>query len=66
MNNKVLIFLAKFVGLVVTAFIVDIAFQYFEHGLIDYYKAIRFGLIFGVVFAVGRELRDYYLRKKKQ
>ena len=64
MGNKVLIILAKLVGIVALAFIVDIAFQYFEQGAINYYKALRFGLILGVVLVTGREIRDYIVKKK--
>ena len=47
MGNKVLILLAKAVGTVVLFFICDLVFQYFDTGIVDYTKAVRFALIYG-------------------
>ena len=65
MNNKVLIFLAKAVGTVVLFFIFDLVFQYFDEGIVDYTDAVRFALIFGLGTFIGREIIDYYRRKKQ-
>ena len=64
MGNKVLIFLAKAVGTVVLFFICDLVFQYFDTGIVDYTKAVRFALIFGLGTFVGREIINYFRRKK--
>ena len=63
MNNKVLILLAKAVGTVVLFFIFDLVFQYFDTGIVDYTKAVRFALIFGLGTFVGREIINYFRRK---
>lgn len=65
MGNKVLILLAKAVGTVVLFFICDLVFQYFDTGIVNYTKAVRFALIYGIVLFVGREIFDYYRRKKQ-
>ena len=65
MNNKVLIFLAKAVVTVVLFFIFDLVFQYFDEGIVDYTDAVRFALIFGLGTFIGREIIDYYRRKKQ-
>ena len=65
-NNKVWIFLAKVVGTVVIFFLCDMAFQYFDTGVINYNKAIRFAFIYGMVLVVVQELGDYYIKKKKK
>ena len=65
MGNKVLIFLAKAVGTVILFFICDLVFQYFDTGIVDYTKAVRFALIYGMVLVVGREIFNYYRRKKQ-
>ena len=65
MGNKILIFLAKAVGTVVLFFIFDLMFQYFDTGIVDYTKAVRFALIFGLGPFVGMEIIDYYRRKKQ-
>ena len=64
MGNKVLIFLAKAVGTVVLFFIFDLVFQYFDKGIVDYIDAVRFALIFGLGTFVGREIINYFRRKK--
>ena len=65
MGNKILIFLAKAVGTVVLFFIFDLVFQYFDEGIVDYTDAVRFALIFGLGTFIGREIIDYYRRKKQ-
>ena len=65
MGNKILNFLAKAVGTVVLFFIFDLVFQYFVTGIVDYTKAVRFALIYGMVLVVGREIFDYFRRKKQ-
>ena len=65
MGNKVLILLAKAVGTVVLFFIGYLVLQYFDNGIVDYTKAVRFALIYGIVLFVGREVFDYYRRKKQ-
>ena len=65
MDNKFLILLGKAVGTVVLFFICDLAFQYFDTGIVDYTKAVRFALIYGMVLVVGREIFDYFRRKKQ-
>ena len=65
MGNKVLVFLAKAVGTIVLFFICDLVFQYFDTGIVDYAKAVRFALIYGMVLVVGREIFDYFRRKKQ-
>ena len=65
MGNKILIFLAKAVGTVVLFFIFDLVFQYFDKGIVDYIDAVRFALIFGLGTFIGREIIDYYRRKKQ-
>jgi hypothetical protein len=64
MGNKVLIFLAKAVGTVVILLIFVFVFQYFDTGIVDYTKAVRFALIFGLGTFVGREIINYFRRKK--
>ena len=64
MGNKVLVFLAKAVGTVVLFFIFDLVFQYFDKGIVDYTDAVRFALIFGLGTFVGREIINYFRRKK--
>ena len=64
MGNKVLIFLAKAVGTVILFFIFDLVFQYFDTGIVDYTKAVRFALILGLGTFVGREIINYFRRKK--
>ena len=65
MRNKVLLFMASAVITVVIFFICALVFQYFDTGIIDYSKATRFALIYGLVLIVVREVFDYF-RKKKQ
>ena len=38
--------------------------QYFDKGIVDYTDAVRFALIFGLGTFVGREIIDYFRRKK--
>ena len=45
MDNKFLILLGKAVGTVVLFFICDLVFQYFDTGIVDYTKAVRFALL---------------------
>ena len=65
MGNKILIFLAKAVGTVVLFFIFDLVFQYFDEGIVDYTDAVRFALIYGLGTFIGKEIIDYYRRKKQ-
>ena len=65
MGNKVLAFLAKAIGTVLLFFIGYLLLQYFDTGIVDYTKAVRFALIYGMVLVVGREIY-YYFKKKKQ
>ena len=65
MNNKVLIFFARAVGTVVLFFIGHLILQYFDKGIVDYTDAVRFALIFGLGTFIGREIIDYYRRKKQ-
>jgi uncharacterized membrane protein YbhN (UPF0104 family) len=65
MGNKVLNFLVKAVGTVVLFFIGYLVLQYFDNGIVDYTKAVRFALIYGMVLVVGREIFDYFRRKKQ-
>ena len=65
MGNKILNFLAKAVGTVVLLFNFDLVFKYFVTGIVDYTKAVRFALIYGMVLVVVREIFDYYRRKKQ-
>ena len=45
MGNKVLAFLAKAIGTVLLFFIGYLLLQYFDTGIVDYTKAVRFGII---------------------
>ena len=65
MGNKILIFLAKAVGTVVLFFIFDLVFQYFDEGIVDDTDAVRFALIYGLGTFIGKEIIDYYRRKKQ-
>lgn len=65
MNNKFLIFLAKAVGTLIIFFVCDLIFQYFETGVPDPNKALRFALIYGGVLIVGREIYNYSKNRKK-
>ena len=64
MNNKVLIFLAKAVGTTILFFIGHLILQYFDKGIVDFADSGRFALIFGMGTFVGREIIDYFRRKK--
>ena len=64
MNNKVLILLAKAVGTVVLFFIGHLILQYLDKGIVDFTDSLRFALIFGLGVFVGREIVDYFRRKK--
>ena len=65
MDNKFLILLGKAVGTVVLFFIFDLVFQYFDEGIVDYTDAVRFALIYGLGTFIGKEIIDYYRRKKQ-
>ena len=65
MENKVLAFLAKAVGTVLLFFIGYLLLQYFDTGKVDYTKAVRFALIYGMILVIGREIFEYFRRKKQ-
>ena len=64
MGNRVLIFLAKAVGTVILFFIGHLILQYFDEGIVDFTDSGCFALIFGLGIFVGREIIDYFRRKK--
>ena len=64
MGNKILIFLAKAVGTVVLFFIGHLILQYLDKGIVDFTDSLRFALIFGLGTFVGREIINYFRRKK--
>ena len=63
MRNRILLFLAKAIGTIVIVFICELVFQYFDTGIVDYSKAVRFALTFGLIIVVVREIFDYFKRK---
>ena len=66
MGNKVLAFFAKAIGTVLLFFIGYLLLQYFDTGIVDYTKAVRFALIYGMVLVVGREIFNYYRKKNNK
>ena len=63
MRNRILLFLAKAIATIVIVFICELVFQYFDTGIVDYSKAVRFALTFGLIIVVVREIFDYFKRK---
>ena len=64
MGNKILIFLAKGVGTFVLFFIGHLIIHYIDEGIVDFTDSARFALIFGLGTFVGREIINYFRRKK--
>ena len=64
MRNRILLFLAGAIGTVVMFFICALVFQYFVDGIVNYSKAVRFALTYGLTLFVVREIFDYFRKKQ--